>query len=156
MQIENPLISIGLPTFNGSKNLAKVLDSICNQTYSNFELVISNNASSDNTESICLSYLEKDKRIKYKRQEFTVDIYKNFEFVLSLSEGKYFMWWADDDIRENNFLAECILILEKDEKCVAENEKLEEEEIDEETKDHLKFQKKNFKNMDKLKILVSF
>lgn len=63
------LVSIGLPTFNRSKSLERALDSLLAQTYVNFELIISDNASTDSTESICREYARKDKRIKYFRQK---------------------------------------------------------------------------------------
>lgn len=119
MNFLNPLISIGLPTYNGGKSISKVLDSICNQTYHNFELIISDNCSSDNTTEICLEYAKKDERINFFRQKENVGLADNYKFVYNSSNGKYFMWWADDDIRENNFLFECFHILESNEKCVA-------------------------------------
>lgn len=100
-----PQISIGLPVFNGEGSLNLVLDSLLAQTVGDFELIISDNASTDQTESICRAYAEKDTRIRYIRQVVNLGAEANFLFVLERSVGKYFMWAAADDIRSADFIA---------------------------------------------------
>ena len=90
-------ISIGFPVYNGELFLKKALDSLLNQTYSNFELIISDNNSTDSTQRICQEYAKNDDRIRYIKQEKNIGPYPNFYFVLSQSKGKYFMWAAADD-----------------------------------------------------------
>lgn len=99
-----PLISIGLPVFNGGKYIKEALDTALNQTYKNFELIISDNGSTDNTQSICEDYCANDKRIKYTRQPENMGSAWNFKFVLEQSAGKQFAWIACDDFRNNNWL----------------------------------------------------
>ena len=77
-------VSIGLPVYNGERFLKVKLDSILQQTHTNFELIISDNASTDKTENICIEYKNKDNRIKYFRQEKNFGVTLNFEFVLSV------------------------------------------------------------------------
>jgi glycosyltransferase involved in cell wall biosynthesis len=103
-----PLISIGLPTYNRASLLCDALDSLLGQTYKNIELIISDNASMDGTQEICRKYAEKDKRIKYTRQKKNIGATDNFNFVLKQGIGDYFMWAADDDLWEPDFVSELV------------------------------------------------
>ena len=102
-----PLVSIGLPTFNGAKSLARAINSALNQDYQNIELVISDNASSDDTEAVCRDAANRDKRIKYLCQETNVGPIANFRDVLSRSTGQFFMWLADDDWLDSSYVGRC-------------------------------------------------
>jgi len=108
-----PLVSIGVPVFNGEKGLANALDSLLKQDYQNFEIIISDNGSTDSTQQICEEYVGKDFRVKYSRSEENKGSVWNFNRVYSLSSGKYFMWAAHDDSREPTFVSECVKMLEK-------------------------------------------
>lgn len=99
-----PLVSIGLPVFNGQKFIEKVLKTLINQSYKHFELIISDNASTDRTSSICKNYALRDRRIYYLRQKSNIGIINNFNYVLSKAKGKYFMWASDDDYWDDNFI----------------------------------------------------
>lgn len=115
MHSENqPLVSIGVPVFNGEKGLARALDSLLGQDYPNLEIIISDNASTDATPEICGEYARKDSRVKYSRSEENHGAIGNFNRVFELSSGKYFMWAAHDDQRERSFVSECV---EKMEQC---------------------------------------
>ncbi len=93
----NPELTIGIPVFNGEEFLNKKITSILQLGYENFELIISDNASTDKTKEISQSFL-KDKRIKYFYHEKNMGPVKNFEFILKKATGKYFMWTAVDDL----------------------------------------------------------
>ena len=92
-----PLVSIGIPTYNGANKIEKALNSILNQNYPNIEIVISDNGSTDNTEEVVREYAERDHRIKYFKQPQNKGLSFNFEFVLQNATGKYFLWLSDDD-----------------------------------------------------------
>lgn len=109
-----PLVSIGVPVFNGEKGLARALDSLLEQDYPNLEIIVSDNASTDATPEICREYASKDSRVKYCRSEKNLGSVWNFNRVFELSTGKYFMWAAHDDQRELSFVSACI---EKMEQC---------------------------------------
>lgn len=109
-----PRVSIGLPVFNGEKYLKEVLDSILAQTYRDFELVISDNASTDHTEQICRTYAQGDTRIRYYRNERNLGAAKNHNRVFELSLGEYFKWAPHDDVYAPEFLEKCIGVLDKD------------------------------------------
>ena len=114
----NPILSIGLPVWNGADKISAVIDSILSQPYSNFELIISDNDSSDGTGTVCQKYAETDNRIKYFRQEKNIGALKNFQFVLSKSMGMYFMWAAADDLRSSDYIQENINKIESTQGCV--------------------------------------
>lgn len=86
-----------MPVYNGEKFIREALDSLLTQTFFNFELIISDNASTDNTESICREYGLQDSRIRYLRQVENLGALRNFQFVLNEASCKYFMWAASDD-----------------------------------------------------------
>ena len=99
-----PLVSIGLPVFNGEKHIQQALDSLLAQSYDNFELNISDNASTDGTEEICRLYAAKDHRVHYYRQPRNVGLMGNWRCVLQLASGEYFMWAQHDDCWSMNYI----------------------------------------------------
>jgi glycosyltransferase involved in cell wall biosynthesis len=100
-----PMVSIGLPVFNGEVHLAVAINSILSQTFRDFELIISDNASTDGTAAICRGYLEQDPRVRYVRQPLNCGASANFDFVLQAATAPLFMWFAADDACESDFLA---------------------------------------------------
>ena len=118
MSQNNPLISIGMPVYNGANFIREALDSILSQTYENFELIISDNASTDETEKICREYMTKDARVRYYRSQQNLGAAWNFNRVFELSSGKYFKWAAHDDLIAPDFLLECVEVLERDSSLV--------------------------------------
>ena len=107
-------VSIGLPVFNGEDYLEEALDSILAQTYTDFELIISDNASTDRTEEICRAYAAKDRRIRYHRSERNLGAAKNFNGCFELSTGEYFKWAAHDDVLAPDYLLRCVEVLDQD------------------------------------------
>ena len=103
-----PLVSIGVPVFNGEKRLAIALDSLVEQDYTNLEIIISDNGSTDSTPEICAEYVRKDRRFRYYRSEKNRGTTWSFNRVFELSSGKYFMWAAHDDQRKKSFVRECV------------------------------------------------
>jgi glycosyltransferase involved in cell wall biosynthesis len=113
-EITAPLVSIGMPVYNGERFIRQAIDSILNQTFEDFELIISDNASTDKTEEICREYVKKDKRVCYYRSEQNLGAALNYNRTFHLSQGKYFKWAAHDDILARTFLAQTIEVLEND------------------------------------------
>ncbi len=99
-----PKVSIGMPVYNGAAYICKALDSLLAQSFDDFDLIISDNASTDETQAICQAYAKKDARIRYVRQEKNMGPIGNFDFVLNQSQGEYFMWAAHDDVWDRGFL----------------------------------------------------
>jgi glycosyltransferase involved in cell wall biosynthesis len=97
-------VSIGMPVYNGEKFIREAFDSLLTQTFTDFELIISDNASTDATEAICREYAACDPRIRYVRQSQNRGPAANFKFVLDEAVGEYFMWAACDDTRSPDFL----------------------------------------------------
>ena len=109
-----PRVSIGMPLYNSEKYLEETLDSILAQTYSDFELIISDNASTDHTQQICREYAANDSRISYYCNKNNLGAAKNFNRVFELSSGEYFKWAAYDDLLDPKFLQKCVSVLDKD------------------------------------------
>jgi glycosyltransferase involved in cell wall biosynthesis len=110
----SPSLTIGMPIYNAERFLAKTLDSFLRQTFIDFELIVSDNASTDGTEEICREYARRDKRIRYFRNEKNMGAGWNFRRVYSMASGKYYKQAAHDDFLEPTFLEECIAALEAD------------------------------------------
>jgi glycosyltransferase involved in cell wall biosynthesis len=92
-----PKISIGMPVYNGEKFINEAIESLLMQTFTEFELIISDNCSEDKTAEICKEYAAKDGRIKYFRQQENIGASANFSFLLNIARCEYFMWAAADD-----------------------------------------------------------
>ncbi len=120
-----PLVSIGIPVYNGEKFIRKRLENILSQTYSNFELIISDNASTDMTSKIYHEFISKYNHIKYFKQENNVGGIKNYQFVLSKAKTKYFVFAPVDDMWNKTFLEKNVSILEKDDSIVGSIGKIE-------------------------------
>lgn len=109
---KEPKLTIGLPVHNGERYLRFAIDSLLAQTYSDFELLISDNASTDNTMLICQEYAARDPRIRYYRNMENIGAAANFNKLFQLSRGDYFKWAAADDVVSPTFLEKCIEMLE--------------------------------------------
>jgi len=106
-------VSIGMPVYNGAKFIHEALDSLLAQTFTDFELIISDNASTDETEAICREYAAKDSRIRYVRQSTNLGAVANFKFVLDEAVGEYFMWAAADDVWRSKCIEHLIRVFDK-------------------------------------------
>jgi glycosyltransferase involved in cell wall biosynthesis len=109
----NPKVSIGLPVYNGEQYLRGAIGSILDQTYQDFELVICDYASTDNTAAICDEFAACEPRIKYHRHAQNVGAAANFNSTFELSRGGYFKWAAHDDLLEPTYLEKCVALLER-------------------------------------------
>ena len=108
MSETKPIVSVGMPVYNGAAYLRRALDSLLAQTYENFELIISDNASQDETESICRAYAARDPRIRYLRQDHNRGAAFNYNVVVREARGTYFKWAAHDDEIAPTFLSRCL------------------------------------------------
>lgn len=112
-----PLVSIGLIVFNGENYLREALDGLIVQDYENFELLISDNASTDSTKDICEEYARIDKRIKYSRNTSNLGG-ANSSKVLEMARGEFFMWAAHDDNWDKSYVSKCVAKLQEFPKAV--------------------------------------
>jgi glycosyltransferase involved in cell wall biosynthesis len=108
-------VAIGMPVWNGENFVSEAIESILGQTYGDFELVISDNASTDATAEICRGYAKQDTRIRYFRQTKNIGAGPNHDEVFRLSAGRYFKWACHDDILAPEFIDECVRVLDGDE-----------------------------------------
>ncbi|MEB3293273.1 MAG: glycosyltransferase family 2 protein [Synechococcales bacterium] len=118
MSPSSPRISIGIPVYNGEKFLEACLESLLQQTFTDFEVIISDNASTDATGQICQDYVQRDRRVHYYRNEANLGPIENYRRVAELARGEYFKWQNYDDLCAPEFLAECLAVLEQDPEVV--------------------------------------
>lgn len=109
---DTPKVSIGLPVYNGEKYLVEALDTILAQTYEDFELIISDNDSTDRTQAICLEYAARDQRIRYFKNDKNIGAVPNHNHVFNLARGEYFKWVGYDDRMARDFLHKCVEVLD--------------------------------------------
>jgi glycosyltransferase involved in cell wall biosynthesis len=109
-----PKVSVGLPVYNAENYLDDSLSSLLSQSYRDFELIISDNASTDATGEICQGYAVKDRRIIYHRNDRNMGIAWNHNRVFHLSSGEFFMWASHDDLRTTDYISQCVAALEAD------------------------------------------
>lgn len=109
-----PTISIGLPVFNGENYLAVALNSLQEQTYEDFEIIVSDNASTDGTEEIARGLAARDRRIRYVRNAKNLGANRNYNRTFALALGPYFRWHAHDDVCGPKYLELCLGVLEND------------------------------------------
>ena len=106
-----PRVSIGMPVYNGERYLEGALESILSQDYADFELIISDNASADATESICRKAARADGRVRYYRNAENMGAAYNYNQAFELGSGEYFKWAAHDDLWEPSLLGRCVAVL---------------------------------------------
>lgn len=114
-----PAVSIGMPIFNDEKYVSRALDDLLAQTFEDFELIISDNGSTDQTEEICRKYAAMDRRIRYHRQPRNLGAQNNFTFVLNHARGEFFMWAGSDDRWDKDFIRSLLDALRSDDRLVS-------------------------------------
>lgn len=109
-----PRLSIGLPVYNGENYVAQAIDSLLAQTFTDFELIISDNASTDRTAEICRAFAERDRRIRYYREPQNRGMAWNFNRTFELARAPYFKWHAHDDRCAPTLLERSVDALDRD------------------------------------------
>jgi glycosyltransferase involved in cell wall biosynthesis len=107
-------LAVGLAVYNGQQYLARAIDSILSQTFGDFELILSDNASTDGTEEICRTYARNDRRVRYLRNAVNVGVAENFNIAFRASNSRYFRWAAHDDVIGPSYLQQCLKLLDAD------------------------------------------
>lgn len=118
MNTEAPLVSIGLPVYNAENFVTEAIQCVLDQTFSDWELIISDNCSTDRTVSICQEFVEKDSRIRVYENARNMGVCYNFSQAFRLSRGRYFKWASHDDLFAPQFIERCVQELENDERVV--------------------------------------
>ena len=108
-----PMISVGLPVFNGEKYLDNSIQAIIDQTYPEFTLIISDNASTDKTQEICEKWVKADERVTYTRNDRNLGAAENYNLLVDYADTDYFKWASADDLHEPAYLEKCVEILEE-------------------------------------------
>jgi glycosyltransferase involved in cell wall biosynthesis len=109
-----PLVTIGVPVFNGARYLAGALTSAVEQEYGNLEIVVADNASTDGTDEICREFARKHDRVRWFRSRENLGLMPNYRKVLEAARGKYFTWLSADDLLSSpGYVARCVAVLER-------------------------------------------
>jgi glycosyltransferase involved in cell wall biosynthesis len=116
--INLPLMSVCIPTYNRAERLQVAIHSALNSSYSNLEIIVSDNGSTDQTEELCRRISAANGKVRYFRHDQNLGATKNFEFARAQSVGTYFMWLGDDDSLTENYVSQCIKRLESDQDLV--------------------------------------
>jgi len=103
-----PQVSIAIPVYNGERHLAEAIDSFLTQTFTDFELILSDNASTDATADICRECAARDPRVRYHRVAENQGAAWNFNHVFEMARGEYFKWAAHDDLCAPTYLEQCV------------------------------------------------
>ncbi len=114
----SPRVSIGLPVYNGANFLSEALLTLLGQTFPDFELIVSDNGSDDGTADIVQAHARRDARIRYYRNAVNRGAAWNFNRLVELARGEYFMWAAHDDVWAPDFIARCVESLDAHPECV--------------------------------------
>lgn len=113
-----PLVTIAIPVYNEEKFIEEAIRSVLHQTYTNLEIIIGDNASSDNSWMIIEQYREADNRITAFRHKKNMGVHENFEFLKNKGRGKYFMWLGGHDIVHSEFVSEAVNNMEQNSNIV--------------------------------------
>lgn len=113
-----PVVSVGVPVYNGGQHLEQALDALLSQTFSDFEIIISDNASTDSTQAICQRFVRLDRRIRYLRQPRNIGAPRNWSLLVHEARGRYFKWASANDYCSERFVEECLLALERDTRTI--------------------------------------
>ena len=108
-----PRLTIGLPVYNGEKFIAESIEALLGQSYPDFELLISDNASTDSTGDISRGYEKQDSRVRYFRQPQNIGLAPNHNFVVERASGELFKWAAGDDLYARDLVERCVDALDK-------------------------------------------
>jgi hypothetical protein len=111
---ERPLVSLGVPVYNGEPHLRETLDSIVAQDYRPLEVVISDNASTDATPTICREYADRYPWLRYHRNDANIGAWRNFNQLPDMARGSCFMWVGAHDLLHPTYVRRCVEILESD------------------------------------------
>jgi glycosyltransferase involved in cell wall biosynthesis len=108
-----PRLTIGLPVYNGENYLGEAIAALLGQTFEDFELIISDNASTDGTAGISRRYEKQDSRIRYVRQPRNIGIAPNHNFIVSEARGELVKWASHDDLYARDMMERCVQALDE-------------------------------------------
>ncbi len=110
----DPPVTVGLPVYNGERYVAHAIESLLGQTFEDFRVIITDNASTDGTGEICKRYADQDPRVTYHRNATNIGMAGNYNLVFGMCRSRYFRWATADDYSSADSLADAVQTLEAD------------------------------------------
>ena len=107
-------VGIGVPVYNGASLLRESLECLRTQDFEDFEVIIGDNASTDETKSICAEFVNQDNRFRYMRHSEHLTLLSNFMCLRDASKAPLFMWRAYDDLSDSNYITELVSLFDQD------------------------------------------
>jgi glycosyltransferase involved in cell wall biosynthesis len=117
-EIPRPAVTVGVPVFNGARFIGHAIESVLAQTFHDYELLISDNASGDGTAAICREFAATDSRIKFVQQDKNRGPYWNLKFVTEQAAGRFLVWLAHADALKDRFTEDCLAYLKRNPRVV--------------------------------------
>jgi glycosyltransferase involved in cell wall biosynthesis len=114
MSCATPRVSIGVPVYNGQKYIRYTLDSLLAQTFTDVEVIVTDNCSTDSTPQIVLDYAQRDPRVRYVKNPSNIGPARNYRVSMDMARGDYFKWNPADDVCAPTFLERCVKVLDED------------------------------------------
>jgi glycosyltransferase involved in cell wall biosynthesis len=109
-----PRVTVGIPAYNAERFIASAIEGMLAQTFTNIEIVVSDNASTDGTADIVHDYIKRDARVRYERSPVNVGVARNFNRLVGLARAPYFRWAATDDLNHPTSIERCLPVIEAD------------------------------------------
>jgi len=113
-----PRISIGMPAYNGAATIGSSIEALLAQTFGDFELIVSDNSSTDSTRDVVEALVRQDTRVRYVRQPTNIGANMNYTYVATVARGEYLKWASASDWCAPTFLDRCLGALERDSDAV--------------------------------------
>jgi glycosyltransferase involved in cell wall biosynthesis len=111
---EGPRLTIGIPVFNGERHLAETLAAILAQDFTDFEVIVSDNASTDRTTDIAAAFAARDPRVRLVRNAKNIGAVANYNQLVEMARGSYFKWASDDDLLAPTYVSSCVAVLDRE------------------------------------------
>jgi glycosyltransferase involved in cell wall biosynthesis len=108
-----PRVSVGMPAYNSERSIEAAIESILQQTFTDFELIITDNASTDRTAELCRAIAARDPRVRLIVNPVNLGVNPNYRKVAEAARGQYFKWTSTNDLMDRDYIDRCVSILDK-------------------------------------------
>lgn len=111
--VRQPRVSVGMPAYNGERFIESAIDSVLQQTFTDLELIITDNASTDRTVALCRAAAARDPRVRVIVNPVNIGVNPNYRKVAQAARGEFFKWTSANDLIDNDYIARCVKVLDE-------------------------------------------